>query len=444
MIFPLESMFEKVSILSRDPMSATSDDFVNRAGIVSLLQSRTKTDEDELHLIDKSLMKVAYLLAVGFGDAGTGVIIKNMGRNKGLDTDIAGEKVIGIYGFWDIRNFTDATEVLQTKVMTFVNRIAAIVHINVVKFGGINNKNIGDAFLYVWKLASFSEAPAFAYRLQDYMRKRHELNDDEKSIIKMIWDLSVYCIVKIISKINSYKQILHYRENKELNERIPDYAIKMGFGLHIGWAIEGLIGSSHKIDASYLSPHVNLAARLEAATKQFGVNFLLSEPLYNLLSDQFQAYWRWVDRCIPKGVAEPMRLYTFEVDVSNLPKTRDRFLKLDVKDRQRIANHEKNILFTKILNEEITTTELLDKDKEVRRLLHFHKMSSWEPFKKNYNRAFKNYLKGNWPKAHEYFGKWLLINPYDGPAKVIDEYIAENNFDSASVEWKGFRILTEK
>lgn len=99
MIFPLESMFEKVSILSRDPMSATSDDFVNRAGIVSLLQSRTKTDEDELHLIDKSLMKVAYLLAVGFGDAGTGVIIKNMGRNKGLDTDIAGEKVIGIYGF---------------------------------------------------------------------------------------------------------------------------------------------------------------------------------------------------------------------------------------------------------------------------------------------------------------------------------------------------------
>ena len=100
-----------------------------------------------------------------------------------------------------------------------------------------------------------------------------------------------------------------------------------------------------------------------------------------------------------------MRLYTFEVDVSNLPKTRDRFLKLDVKDRQRIANHEKNILFTKILNEEITTTELLDKDKEVRRLLHFHKMSSWEPFKKNYNRAFKNYLKGNWPKAHEYFGK---------------------------------------
>jgi class 3 adenylate cyclase len=190
--------------------------------------------------------------------------------------------------------------------MSFVNKIAAIVHINIVKFGGSNNKNIGDAFLYVWKLASFSEAPAFAYRLQDFMRKRHDLNDDEKDIIQMICDLSVYCVMKIIAKINSYKQILHYRENKELNDRIPDYSVKMGFGLHIGWAIEGLIGSSHKVDASYLSPHVNLASRLEAATKQYGVNFLLSEPLYDLLSQEFKDKCRCVDRCTLKGVAEPM------------------------------------------------------------------------------------------------------------------------------------------
>ena len=39
--------------------------------------------------------------------------------------------------------------------------------------------------------------------------------------------------------------------------------IEMGYGLHFGWAIEGAIGSSMKIDASYLSPHVNTAARLE-------------------------------------------------------------------------------------------------------------------------------------------------------------------------------------
>ena len=58
----------------------------------------------------------------------------------------------------------------------------------------------------------------------------------------------------------------------------------MGFGLHVGWAIEGAIGSIYKIDASYLSPNVNMAARLEAATKQFGVQLLLSGVLFDILS----------------------------------------------------------------------------------------------------------------------------------------------------------------
>lgn len=65
----------------------------------------------------------------------------------------------------------------------------------------------------------------------------------------------------------------------------------MGFGLHVGWAIEvsasewssmderlfvqGAIGSGFKIDASYLSPNVNMASRLEAATKQFGTGLLI-------------------------------------------------------------------------------------------------------------------------------------------------------------------------
>lgn len=53
----------------------------------------------------------------------------------------------------------------------------------------------------------------------------------------------------------------------------------MGFGLHVGWGIEGAIGSEFKIDASYLSPNVNMASRLEAATKQYGVPLLISSDL---------------------------------------------------------------------------------------------------------------------------------------------------------------------
>ena len=216
-------------------------------------------------------------MVIGYGEAGTGIIIKNMGTGS-VSVDIPGEKIIGIYGFCDIRNFTDATEVLQTKVMTFVNRIASIVHTNVVKFGGTPNKNIGDAFLFAWKLTSFKDEPSFANRLHDYLnRETNELSSDEFDSISMLSDLSVYSILKIIAKTNSYKQILAYREHKGLNERITDYAVKIGYGLHMGWSIEGLIGSPYKVDASYLSPHVNISACLEDGTKSYGVTQLLSE-----------------------------------------------------------------------------------------------------------------------------------------------------------------------
>ena len=48
-------------------------------------------------------------------------------------------------------------------------------------------------------------------------------------------------------------------------------------------------GSEYKIDASYLSPNVNMAARLEAATKQFGVSLLLSGDFVDCLSPGVRA-----------------------------------------------------------------------------------------------------------------------------------------------------------
>jgi len=191
-IFPLESMYEKVTILSKNPMSATRDDFATKIGIASILQSKAGKENDEIHLIDKSISKIAYLLAVGYGEAGTNIIINNMSKRTGMDIDIPGQKIIGIYGFCDIGNFTDATEVLQTKVMSFVNKIASIVHLTVVKMGGSNNKNIGDAFLFLWKIASYTDTAAFALRLQEYMQKQSELPDDEKKAISVITDISVY------------------------------------------------------------------------------------------------------------------------------------------------------------------------------------------------------------------------------------------------------------
>lgn len=92
----------------------------------------------------------------------------------------------------------------------------------------------------------------------------------------------------------------------------------MGFGLHPGWAIEGAIGSEFKIDASYLSPNVNMASRLEAATKQYGVPLLLSGAMYKLFSRETKAECRQIDCVTVKGSIEPIQIFTCDIDTTVL------------------------------------------------------------------------------------------------------------------------------
>ena len=64
-------------------------------------------------------------------------------------------------------------------------------------------------------------------------------------------------------------ELLLRKRHARLYMTRPNFSVDMGFGLHHGWAIEGAIGSKHKVDVSYLSPHVNMSARLEVCCKPF-------------------------------------------------------------------------------------------------------------------------------------------------------------------------------
>lgn len=60
--------------------------------------------------------------------------------------------------------------------MEFVNSIAKIVHMEVSLHGGAANKNIGDAFLLVWKFPRFTRMQAAAnshqYQQQQYQHQQ--------------------------------------------------------------------------------------------------------------------------------------------------------------------------------------------------------------------------------------------------------------------------------
>lgn len=61
-------------------------------------------------------------------------------------------------------------------------------------------------------------------------------------------------MLKIIIKLKREHFILKYRDCPEIAKKFDGkYNVNLGFGLNIGWAIEGAIGSLYKIDCTYLS-----------------------------------------------------------------------------------------------------------------------------------------------------------------------------------------------
>lgn len=89
------------------------------------------------------------------------------------------------------------------------------------------------------------------------------------------------------------------------------------FGLHMGWTIEGAIGSEAKIDACYLSPQCQIAYRIESLTEHYDMQILVTESLYNLMSLKARHTLRKIDVITMKESREPMGLYTFDLSFGN-------------------------------------------------------------------------------------------------------------------------------
>jgi class 3 adenylate cyclase len=58
--------------------------------------------------------------------------------------------LIAIFGYVDVKYFTDSVKVLQEDVLILINEIADVVHSTVEYFDGCVNKNLGKGFLIVW------------------------------------------------------------------------------------------------------------------------------------------------------------------------------------------------------------------------------------------------------------------------------------------------------
>lgn len=395
-------------------------------------QNRKVKEPMETVILEKTIIKLGGLLALGFGEAGAEIIGQNMkgGHSAGVNAMVPGQKVDAIIGFCNIRHFSVVTEVLKENVMLFVNLVGEIVHGCVDDYHGAPNKNIGDAFLLVWRLPTQSS---------------------EQKTMKLA-DMATMSFVRIVAAINQSPVLAEYRGHPGLLMRLPNFRVEMGFGLHCGWAIEGAIGSEFKIDASYLSPNVNVASRLEAATTQFGVWVLISHFMVGLCSPQMAALCRLIDHVTVKGSKQPVRLYTIDLDYMRLDVkalTPERAIKNRFKCRQlrEVRKQEK-------LGDEYSVWEAFSREETLVRM----RGTFQEEFFQRFSMAYRNYEAGEWMVARdmfftchyeprECFGSSMLTTedewPVDGPTVTLLRFMRRHGFIPPA-EWPGHRELASK
>lgn len=288
-VIPIERMVRLLEMLMRDPLGYQSTSRYRRfvAEEDEITKNTHWTKEVlkgmETSFLMSTILRIGSLMKVGFGSAGVEIIRRNLQRGQTKNMLILSEQgstVSCIFLFSDIRQFTDATECLQEEVFVFTNRIAAVVHSICHSFGGSANKNIGDAFLLSWLLDDNGEA-------------RH--NQADKAL------LSVVKICVALHHDDYYVEPMSEAARGALLSKLSNRSgpvVQMGFGLHAGTAVQGAIGSTRKIDATYVSEAVERAEYLESSTKKYGLKMLMSDSFHKLLHPNNRRRCRKIDQIL--------------------------------------------------------------------------------------------------------------------------------------------------
>lgn len=450
---PIESMIQMVNMVAEDPLE--DFDFSH--------DSNANGGKYETRMVQEAIQKITALLRVGFGVAGADIISKNMAvEGEGsavLDPMIPGRRVYGIFGFTDIYSFDYCTEKLEDEVMSFINSVAKIVHEEVTRWGGLCNKNLGNAFLMVWRIGDEDELLTFSGKRQTCSHQNSSIalarsstttpalpvvrigvskkvSVDLRRIpgLDALSDKALIGFLKVVVEINRDPLVLSYRDDNRLtNDGTQDFKLRMGFGMHAGWAIEGAVGSLQKVDATYLSPHVNMAARMEAASRQFGVSILMTERFVELMSIEAQQHCRKLDVVTVKGSTTPMPIYTYDTfQNQNFPLLQ--------------APKFSSLSLGHILNAQAKEydVELWLQDKDLIQLRRF----ATPAFREVYGKGLDAYITGNWDEARTLLknaDRIMTENNLGGdvPSQTLLAFM-ENRQWTCPLDWKGYRPLTSK
>jgi adenylate cyclase len=177
--------------------------------------------------------------------------------------------------FSDIRGFTTMTESSDAdKLVTQLNEYFSDMVGSVLKNQGTLQKFIGDAIMAVWG---------------DTHSKGIEA--DARGAVTAALQMR-----GALEKLNAGW--------KGKSDRTK---LSIGVGVNHGEVIVGNIGHPQRMEFTVLGDGVNLAARLESATKQFHTDILIGETVEKLTREHF--IYRTVDLLTVKGKTKPVEVF---------------------------------------------------------------------------------------------------------------------------------------
>ena len=417
-LYPLERMTETFRQIWRNPLHFMKSKGPSRSNNSTVKGGCWGYDyvEGEIRLLENAFRKIGVMLGLVYGSAGSEMITSSIGLEGNFTPLIPGREILAIFCFVKIGNFDAVLSKLGPDVLKYINHLSNFVHNLTERFLGSVNRNLGDSYLLLWKVPEDDKV----------MVGDRLVVNPFSSVVKSTAALALMFAVKTIAKVAANPTIVYYQQKIGGGDKVN----RLTFGFHIGWAYEGPIGSAFKIDASYLSPNVNMAARVETAAEQYDVRILVSHDMYYRLGEEIRAYLRHIDTVKLKGVYEPVMLYSFDIcDVLlDLSYFRISKRKTQIQRRKLKQALEENLLTVAEIFEESDTVKML-RSRYTREFMDL------------YAEGLKLYLEGRWTEACECLKRCLGITP-DGPALNLLDYITAQK--RPPVGWAGVRQLETK
>ncbi len=183
--------------------------------------------------------------------------------------------------FMDVRGFTSISETLSaTELVDFINTLLGPLSSAIQSELGTIDKYIGDSIMAFWNAPlDIADHPMHACRAALKMREA----------------------VRQLNEGNAFG----------FADRGADAQVKIGVGLNFGVAAVGNMGSEIRFNYSAMGDVVNVAARIESTTKEFGTDLLVSQDVANAAS---AAAFLEAGEILLKGKSRPTKLFALVGD----------------------------------------------------------------------------------------------------------------------------------